>query len=581
MGNRFRRIAVAGITVVVLAAGAGTAYAAMSSRGPSYRLATAVPAEVTATLQEVGTLTPVDQADVGFAVSGTVQAVKVQPGQHVTAGQTLGTLDTTSLQAALTAAQSTLANANLQVHNDLASQDAAAGGSGSAPGSSGASSGTSGASSGKAGTSPAARLVSSLRPLQQAVLNAQRQADSLLARARTALAQARRTCSPPSPPGPTPAPTPTTPAPTPTTPTPTSTPSPSPTASAPWPGSADSPSPSPDSTPAATGAAAPTGTGTALASGPAPVTCLGATRRVLAAEAAVLQAQQALSGRLAALTDALAKAITAAGESSSGSGGSGGGGAASGGGTAGGSGGGGGGAASAAQLAADQASADAAAAQVTVAQQNLAAATLVSPIGGTVIAVSATPGAAAAAGSVAFEVAGLDSYQVVTQVPVTDMPQLTVGEPASVLPDGASVPLSGSVVSIGLIPDSTGSPTTYPVTIGLAGQPAGLHPGGYASVTITTARSSGVSVPTSAVHRSGHRATVTVYAGGKTRVTKVTVGTIGPVMTRITAGLRAGQQVVLADLSQPLPNTNPTGGGPGFGRVIPFGGGSVNFVGPG
>jgi hypothetical protein len=52
-------------------------------------------------------------------------------------------------------------------------------------------------------------------------------------------------------------------------------------------------------------------------------------------------------------------------------------------------------------------------------------------------------------------------------------------------------------------------------------------------------------------------------------------------MTRITAGLRVGQQVVLADLSQPLPNTNPTGGGPGLGRVVPFGGGSVNFVAPG
>ena len=197
----------------------------------------------------------------------------------------------------------------------------------------------------------------------------------------------------------------------------------------------------------------------------------------------------------------------------------------------------GGGPVSAAQLAADQASADAAAAQVTVAQQDLAAATLVSPISGTVVTVGVTAGAAAAAGSTAFVIAGLDGYEVVTQVPVTDMPQLKAGQRASVLPDGTSTPLSGSVVSIGLVPDTTGSPVTYPVTIGLAGQPSGLHPGGYASVTITTARSSGVSVPTSAVHRSGHQATVTVYAGGQARVTKVTVGTMGPVMTRITAGL--------------------------------------------
>jgi len=328
----------------------------------------------------------------------------------------------------------------------------------------------------------------------------------------------------------------------------------------------------------------PAGTGTALPPGPAAVTCLAATQRVLAAETALLRAQEALSGRLTALADALAKAVAAAAKSSSG-GGTGGGGTggnpASRGGT-GGPGGSGGGPVSAAQLAADQASADAAAAQVTVAQQDLAHATLVSPISGTVVTVSATPGTAATAGSTGFVIAGLDAYEVVTQVPVTDLPQLKTGQRASALPDGTSTPLSGTVVSIGLIPDSTGSPVTYPVTIGLAGQPSGLRPGGYAGVTITTARSSGVSVPTSAVHRSGHRAMVTVYAGGKARVTKVTVGTMGPVMTRITAGLRAGQQVVLANLNQPLPSNNPANQGPvgRFEAPVPLGGGPVNFVGP-
>ena len=546
MGNRFRRLAITGLVVVVVAAGAGTAYAARPASGPSYRLASAASAVVTASLAEVGTLAPVHQADIGFAVSGTVQAVAVQPGRRVRAGQTLGTLDTTPLRAALNAAQSASANANLQVSNDMASQDTAAG--------------ASAASSSPPGTSPppASSAVASLRPLQQAVLAAQRRADGALAQARTALAQAGRACAP----GPSPAPTPTpSPSPSPASPvpppSPTGSPSPAPAA------------PSPSPTPAAPAVPAPAGRGTTLAPGPAPVTCPEAMRRVLAAETAALRAQDTLSGRLTALAGALAEAIAAAAKSSSGGGGS----------DPAGHGGTGSGPVSAAQLAADQASADAAAAQVTVAQQNLAATTLVSPITGTVVTVSATPGTVETAGGVAFEIAGLDSYQVVTQVPVTDLPQLKAGQPASVLPDGASVPLSGSVVSIGLIPDSTGSPTTYPVTIGLAGQPSGLHPGGYASVTITTARSAGVSVPTSAVHKSAGRATVTVYAGGKTRVTKVTVGTIGPVMTRITAGLRAGQQVVLANLSQPLPDNNPASQGPGFARTIPFGGGGFTFAG--
>ncbi len=44
MGNRFRRLAITGLVVAVVAAGAGTAYAARSSSGPSYRLASVVPA---------------------------------------------------------------------------------------------------------------------------------------------------------------------------------------------------------------------------------------------------------------------------------------------------------------------------------------------------------------------------------------------------------------------------------------------------------------------------------------------------------------------------------------------------------
>jgi multidrug efflux pump subunit AcrA (membrane-fusion protein) len=298
---------------------------------------------------------------------------------------------------------------------------------------------------------------------------------------------------------------------------------------------------------------------------------------VLAAETAVLRAQQALSRQLTALAAALAKAVaTASKPSGAGGGTTGGSGGSTGGGSAGGGSGsaGGGGAVSAAQLAADQASADAAAAQLTVAQQNLANATLVSPISGTVVSVNVTPGSPASGGSTAFVIAGLDSYQVATSVPVTDMPALKVGQQASVQPDGMSTQLSGSVVSIGLTPTTSGSSVTYPVTIGLTGQPSGLHAGGYASVTITTARSIGVSVPTSALHTSGHVTTVTVYAGGKTKVTQVTVGTRGPVMTRITSGLKVGQQVVMASLSTPLPTDNVPGqgGGPGLG------GGSRQFV---
>src|ERR1039457_5989401 len=186
MAKRFRRIAALSVTGVVVAGGAGTAYAARSSSGPVYRLATVTSADVTAALHVIGTLTPVRQADVAFPAGGTVASVAVRPGQHVTAGQTLGSLDTTPLKADLTAAQSTLANANLQVDNDTARRNAP---------------------TPTPATSPASQPASSVRPLQQAVMSAQHKVDSARARAKTALGQARHACAPSPSPSPTTTPT--------------------------------------------------------------------------------------------------------------------------------------------------------------------------------------------------------------------------------------------------------------------------------------------------------------------------------------------------------------------------------------
>jgi len=501
-----RRVAVIAVAVVTIGGGAAAAYAAMSSSGPSYRLATVTSADVTASLNEVGTLTPEQQADAAFTVSGTIATVDVRAGQQVTAGQTLGTLDATPLTASLTAAQSALADANLKVANDIASQDNAA--------------------VRPAGSSPvqpsatASSAASSLAPLQQAVRNGQQKADAALAAAKTAETRAIQACAP----------------------------SPAPSSSSASPGGASA-TPSPGTTSSA------------------PPTCAAATQHVLSEEAAVLKDLQTLSGQENALSTALGLA-DGSGSSPHGTISPGGAGNP-------------GGLASAGRLAADQQSADAAAEQVTVAQQDLAGARVVSPISGTVVSVNAEKGANASAGTTEFEVAELDSWQVQTQIPVVDMLQLKTGQHASVLPDGSTTALSGAVVTIGLQPAPNSNPVTYPVTIGLAGQPSGLHQGGYAAVTITTGEASGVSVPTSAVHYSGTTATATVYAAGKTRAVRIRVGTRGPVMTRVVSGLAIGQQVVLANLNARMPSNNPAGnfGVPG---PIPYGGTfTVGLGGPG
>ena len=52
------------------------------------------------TVASSGTIEPASQANLNFAVSGTVTAVNVKAGQTVTAGQVLATVDTTALSDA-------------------------------------------------------------------------------------------------------------------------------------------------------------------------------------------------------------------------------------------------------------------------------------------------------------------------------------------------------------------------------------------------------------------------------------------------------------------------------------------------
>jgi HlyD family secretion protein len=150
-----------------------------------------------------------------------------------------------------------------------------------------------------------------------------------------------------------------------------------------------------------------------------------------------------------------------------------------------------------------------------------------------------------------------------------------VGDAATVTPSGSSAPLSGQVVSVGLLASSgTSGSAGYPVTIGLTGNDQQLFAGQSASVSIMLAHvSSALTVPSSAVHTAGANHSVTVLRNGTASNVRVTVGAIGPTRTQVLSGLNPGDQVVLAELSQPLPTTNiqnlrrAAGGGGGGGRT--------------
>jgi len=85
-------------------------------------------------VQFEGTLQPVREADLGFKVPGKLAQIRVRLGDHVSAGQTLATLDATEAQAQVEAAQAQVraAEAQLALAEDAAKRTSTLVGSGAA-----------------------------------------------------------------------------------------------------------------------------------------------------------------------------------------------------------------------------------------------------------------------------------------------------------------------------------------------------------------------------------------------------------------------------------------------------------------
>ena len=118
--RRPRALIAIAVALVVAAAGAGAWLFLHHSSGTAAEAATtqlvaATTETVKETVSATGTIQPANQANLTFAQGGKVTAVDVKVGDTVTAGQTLATIDPTSLQSALTLAQQQLAAAQAQL----------------------------------------------------------------------------------------------------------------------------------------------------------------------------------------------------------------------------------------------------------------------------------------------------------------------------------------------------------------------------------------------------------------------------------------------------------------------------------
>lgn len=554
---RRRAIGTAVAAVVVAACVAGAL--ALTSTRPGYRTAPAQDGTVVKTVAVTGTVEPIDRVTLSFGVAGTIASVAVHVGERVAAGQTLATLTSTALAHQVTQAQASLRAAQAALAADETAEARGGGGavpassttSGSAP--SGSAGGSSGPGSGTSGSTPAGTPPTTLHAAQQDVVSAQKTADAAAQAAAQALTTADATCG----------------------------------ASSPAPGTG----PSTGSSSPSTSTTTTTTTSAARGSG-AGTACAEALRAALAAQQALATDQ----GAVTAAETALAKLLSEIGSSTTGATGT----AtatttsppattttATPGGTATGvspqaatpttpKG-------EAAQLASDQATVDSDDATLLTDEQSLAEADLTAPIAGTVGAVNIAAGQTAGLGSQTAAVTILTQHAFEAEGLVTpaQVPQLAMDDTVRITVNGRPTPISGRVTRIGPVDTALGY--QYPVVAVLPAGTAGLFTGALCQMTVVVrvVRHT-LTVPTSAVHTSHGRPSVTVLQAGRPKRVPVAVGIVGIERTQVLAGLRPGEQVVLADLARALPKPASTPGSQSRTNFpVPFPGGHVTIVGNG
>ena len=225
------------------------------------------------------------------------------------------------------------------------------------------------------------------------------------------------------------------------------------------------------------------------------------------------------------------------------------------------------------QIAAAQAQLASAQTAVQTAQQNLASTTLVAPMNGTVNSINGVVGeiAGGASGitpeapgtqaplpsttqSSSFMVIGNDSgMEVVVPFAESDAARLASDQNASVTFDAApNVTITGKVIAVASSATVTSGVVNYYATISLDSASNALKEGMTSNATVVVSSATNVlTVPNLAITRLGGQAYVNLYANGQQVQTAIETGVVGDTYTEVTSGLTEGQQVVIPSLRVP------------------------------
>jgi HlyD family secretion protein len=210
-------------------------------------------------------------------------------------------------------------------------------------------------------------------------------------------------------------------------------------------------------------------------------------------------------------------------------------------------------------------------AQIAVDQANLALqqAQIVAPFDGIITQVNVQVGQNSSTGGAAIQEADLDHLEVVVDMSEVDVASVKDQQSAQItldaLPNDTFQGIVTQVAPAGVISQGV---VNYPVTVDLTPPLDGVKVGMSANVDVIVAEHDNVlTVPNRAIQTQGRQKFVMVLFEGQQMQVPVQTGLASDTATEVTAGLKAGDVVVL----NPTLTTSSRPGGPGFGGPAFFG----------
>ncbi len=247
------------------------------------------------------------------------------------------------------------------------------------------------------------------------------------------------------------------------------------------------------------------------------------------------------------------------------------------------------------QIASARAQLASAQAAVQSAQQNLSATTLVAPMDGEVNSINGVvgetvapgggttaeaPGSQAplpssAASNAFMQIGNISGMEVVIPFAESDASRVAFNQGAQLTFDAVpNLTISGHVIAVASAATVSSGVVNYYATITLNQTDKALKQGMTANATVTVSKvTNAITVPNLAITHTGGQAFVTVYSGGQQAQTQIETGVVGDQFTEITGGLNDGEQIVIPTVRAATSGSGTNRGtGTGTGG---FGGGRV------